>query len=224
MESLFLFLCNTMYRVSKMKKRISLFIRRQPAGFSIAFIVISAFFICGIVAGAVSAGFVDNVQTLRDYMDSLLGVEASGSGFELKFITVFLSLLRGTIISFLFGFSILGIFCIPVVSLARGFLVSFSISVIVRLYGSEAILLVFSLFVMDIFVAMPCFLYISANSVCASKSLLQLSTGTEYPAYLHPYGKEFFIRFIVSTVIILAAAFAETYVMIYLARLAISVI
>ena len=130
-------------------------------------IICGALFICGGVVGTVSAGFASAGDPgISDYLSGYL--EFSGQDVRPGFLSALFNACKYHLAVILLGFSIFGVFCVPVLSAMRGFFLCFSISVIVRRFGGDGVLLALALSGVGAALTVPCFFVLSASAFSSS--------------------------------------------------------
>ena len=130
-------------------------------------IICGALFICGGIAGTVSAGFASvGDPGISGYLSAYL--EFSGQDARPGFLPALFDACKYHLAVILFGFSIFGVFCVPALSAMRGFFLCFSISVIVRHFGGDGVLLALALSGVGAMLTVPCFFVLSASAFSSS--------------------------------------------------------
>ncbi len=151
--------------------------KERPKGnISSSLAILTAIFLCGIVAGAVCASFIggDAGATLGDYMTRY--VTAFGEGqhpLTLLPKTVW-SVFQYPLFAFLFGFTALGVVLIPGTVALRGFFLAFSVGSMVKLFGMSGLWLALAIFGMQTLIGVPCLMIISAQGFLAAQSFAKM--------------------------------------------------
>ena len=119
-----------------------------------------ALFLCGCIAGTVSAGCIDEGTMLNDYITGFLSIFTNDTSPKLSLFSSLANNFKYQLIALFLGFSVIGVFLLPILSAVRGFFLSFSVAAIIRLLGSKGILLTLALFGVNTLITVPCFYYI----------------------------------------------------------------
>lgn len=137
--------------------------------------LMTAVFLCGVVAGCVTAATVDTSsgQTLSEYITSYLEGMTPVHEYGSLFLSTLFNYLKYPVLSFLFGFTALGVLCVPAVVCVRGFFLSFSVTTVIRMFGYKGLLVALSMFGFSSFITISCLLIISAFAMCAAISFLR---------------------------------------------------
>jgi stage II sporulation protein M len=112
-------------------------------------------------------------QYLKDYV-SLDDVPYLSSE---AFLSNFLGYFRYPVISFLLGFSSVGVFLLPVLAFVFGFFLSFSVSCFTAAYVGHGVLISLAVLGLRCIVTLPCFFIVSVFSFKKSAELLDVTFG-----------------------------------------------
>ena len=178
----------------------------------IALIVCSAFFSGGCIAGVFFSMEIGCNDSVVAYVLGIPSAVCSGNVFQSYFPVLFNTAVFH-ILSFIFGFSLIGIVSVPLLSALKGFLAAFSVSIIVRTLGAESIWFAVSIIGLDLLVAVPCFLIISMHSLCASIRLFLVSIKSEVQFGSSIYNSKYFKRFFICCAVLVIWAFARKYLL-----------
>ncbi|MDR2665280.1 MAG: hypothetical protein LBC21_03250 [Oscillospiraceae bacterium] len=150
-------------------------------------------FLCGCFAGAAAAGAL-SPGGLRDCLSGIAGALAEEAGAEggAAYLSRLLSVCKYHIAAVFFGFSVLGVVCIPALAAARGFFLCFTVAALARSFGVSALTL--GMFATCVAVSAPCFFILSVQSFSSSLSLLRAAAGRPSRARDEPFGSGFFVR------------------------------
>ena len=133
----------------------------------------------GIILGQVYANHVsENVFfEIKQYLKDYVSIDAVRDDVSGAFFSNFWGYFRYPVISFLLGFSSVGVFFLPLLALALGFFLSFSVSCFTAAYGIYGILISLAVLGLRCFVTLPCFFIISVFSFRKSADLLGAAFG-----------------------------------------------
>lgn len=188
---------------------------------AVQIICLSAVFVLGMAGGycyAASCGD-DSLLVLSAYLDDYCALYGEGMVQTISLLTVIRLYYFPVALAFLLGFTPVGIVALPVLSAACGFLMSFSVSCFVQVYGRTGIWPALAVFAPRAVVTIPCFLWVAAYSwsaVCWNA--------------LGPRGKRctavrrdgaYYYRLCLCVVFLMAGVCVERYLVPHLFRLAI---
>ena len=183
-----------------------------------AFFLCSLLFFLGSIAGVlfslpVSSGD-DVISVLSSYLAGFSGTDFASA----RVLSLFLELSKSAILTFIFSFSILGIAFIPCISFARGFSLSFTLSLLSNSsYDAHAAIF---LVILRAFISVPVLLFISAQSFDASRKLLAVAFGRD-AGYKQPpfYNKSYFFKTLCAFFLLFAFAIIEKFLVLRLLNL-----
>jgi len=172
------------------------------------------FFACGIIAGTFSARNLDAANThalqerMMGYMEQIRAETFVSPGFW----SVLWTTGRDHLLVLFLGFSLLGVFCLPILSAVRGFYLSFSIATFIRAFGAGGVSVAFSLFGVGALFTVPAFFILVTYAFRASAEMGSaiLSQGKLQAGKL--YGSAYFIKVALCFLGILVAVLVELYV------------
>ena len=177
-----------------MRKRI-VHIWDVPAGGALtALAVVSAAFCLGALAGMLVASQVGGggQDSLTAYLERYLAAAQSGAAAPPRVSSILWETLRWPVLTFLLGFTALGVVGIPLLFGVRGFLLSFSIACFVRLFGGAGCLLALLIFGVGGAVSVPVLFVLGVQSLLAARALAGRVWGDGKSAPL--YGKSYWLR------------------------------
>jgi len=128
------------------------------------------------------------------------------------FLSVFWIAGRDHLLVLFLGFSLLGVFCLPILSAVRGFYLSFSIAVFVRAFGTGGLPVALSLFGVSAVITVPCFFILVSQAFTATSELGRGVLGMGKPHIGTLYGRGYVLRTALCFLGILAAVLLELYV------------
>lgn len=171
---------------------------------SIDVAVMVMFIFLGIVAGAICCFSSD-----ASYSTSIL-IEDDAIVSYSFFRTLF-NFSKYPLIIFLLGFTILGMFIIPLVVFFKGFFLSFSISSIFKFSAHNCFRFAFATFGMQVLISVPCILFLSAISFEFSKNFTgPFSSKTKQITPVRMSLLQYFIIFLFLLFILLIFSFLDT--------------
>ena len=170
-----------------------------------ALAVTAAFFALGSVWGYfASASALDGGEVISAYLTRFLS-EAQMDGLLYPDLLQFLWLsLRWPFAAFVLGFSSLGLLGIPILSVTRGFLFSFSVGVFARILGRRGLAAAFLLLGISGLITIPIFLLVATQSFLTAKRLAV--RGGQ-----NPYDRPYILRCIFSALFLLVGLILEWY-------------
>jgi len=141
------------------------FLSRSPGlsrgSFTLVVFVIS--FSAGAAAGFLFGSVCDNSDLFADYLKTYFNDVSSGR-IRFSFFRVFWDCLRWPALLLICSISGLRYIGVPTLLLVRGFLLSYSVSVLTAVLGKIGILLSMSLFGINVFLQVPLLLFLALES------------------------------------------------------------
>ncbi len=196
----------------EMDKRRSIFSRGALPGLwspaLAAFALCAVCFALGVVSGtALSSGFAGGDAADRffsGYVESL----RSGAVRE-RLTPLFLGLCWYHILTFLLGFTMLGVPGIPLISAVRGFTLSFTLATLVRLYDAGGAAAGLVLIGLPALVSVPVFFPLAVDAMCASWELVRTGLLRQPPSGRRFYSGSALLRFLAVLLLLLLISAGE---------------
>jgi hypothetical protein len=142
-----------------------------PNGYFTSFAICAVLFAVGSVLGTIVAGLQDSTSDTFIYI-------TSGELTENKTMAdTFIRLAQYHILSFLLGFSILGIILIPALSCIRGFSLAFILSFLIRALKNQCFTGHYLCYIIFTLISVPLYLIVSLQSLYSSVSMLSALRG-----------------------------------------------
>jgi stage II sporulation protein M len=205
-----------------MNKRFAFIISDDRAGCLPGLILCGALFLCGVIAGTFSSAFVGDVNELTNYFSEYLTLTQDGAFVDPSFLSVLADTFRYPLLVFALGFSIPGVIGVPILSVVRGYTLAFSVSVLVRLYGGDGVLLALSFFALGTMITVPCFLVLAAQSFKSACLLTLTVIKPGLRAGRSPYSWRYFLNSLLCFGFLALAAVLDTWLTVYMVRFAVS--
>lgn len=122
-----------------------------------ALLCLAVCFTVGAVGGCVFAGLLDaDTRTrLLDYFNRYFSAVRESEPFQPPLPSTVWELIRWPLLAFALGFSALGVVGLPVAFCVRGFLLSYAVAVLVRLYGTVGLVSALAVFGVSGFLILP---------------------------------------------------------------------
>lgn len=158
-----------------------------------ALIIVSVSFLLGGLAGCLLSTFVGGAgqESLRSYLESFLSTAQNGTIAPALAVQLW-DILRWPVLALLLGFTALGVLGLPALFAVRGFLLAFSISAFVRVFGSAGCLLAFLIFGVGGGFSVPALFVLGVQGLGAARTLASRFLGEgKAPS---PYGRAYFLR------------------------------
>lgn len=174
----------------------------------VTFVLLSAFFFLGIVIGGFSSLYIsgNTADELGSFLSGTSGVALSSS--IKTFPTMLWKNSKYILFCFILSFTVLGTVLIPAVLALKGYLISFSIGVLLKLYGLYGIWLSISFWGIQCAFLIPCLLVVGIQSFNFSKSqttfFVRKSTISE-----SSFPKKLFLIFGICIIVIIIATFLD---------------
>ncbi|MEG0779060.1 MAG: hypothetical protein RRY95_03105 [Oscillospiraceae bacterium] len=172
-------------------------------------LVLAVFFLAGVILGQVLAARTATGadSELYRYLSDFFQIDSPpGDAALLSSLRVYL---RYPVLAFLLGFASVGLVLLPVVSVAFGFFLSFSVCCFASAFGGNGILLALSVFGLRCAVTLPCYFFLAIPAFRAAVSLAMLSFGNGKRIAPVTYGASYFLRFCICVVILIAGVLVE---------------
>ena len=162
------------------------------SGQAAALMLLGVLFLVGSVAGCICAGLIDDSGgALLDYVSGYLDLLAR-NGVSGHFLSVLWETIRFPLAALLLGFTALGVVGLPVLFLARGFLLCYAVSAFYRLLGPTGLVPAFFLFGLSAMIWLPVLFQFGVQGVLGSYGMLRRSLGDgRYPLR---YSSAFWVR------------------------------
>lgn len=183
---------------------------KGQGGFS-GFTLCVAFFISGAFIGSFAAGLIDNGSGLSDYISAYISLAKSGSAAAPDFLTVLWSGSKYHLAAVCLGFCVLGVAGIPVLLGVKGFFLSFSTAVFIRIMGQNGLLLAFGIFGLTAVFTLPCLFILATQAFSSSYLLLGIASNRGIKSSSPIYDMGYFTRCGICALVLLVSAVIETF-------------
>lgn len=143
------------------------------SGSNLILIILSAAFLLGNFAGCVLVSRISGLGSgaLSEYFFDYLSALNSGAGLEPDMLSLLWDIFRWPLFVFAFGITPLGLLGIPVLFLMKGFLLSFSVASLFRMFGTYGLLLALSVFGVSGIVCLPAFFVLGIQAFGVSGAM-----------------------------------------------------
>ena len=171
-------------------------------------------FACGVIIGSFSAAAIDTAEThaLQLRISGYVSQIADGTYTAPGFLSVFWSISRYHLLVVFLGFSLLGVFALPIVAGVRGFYLSFSIAALIRAFGTGGFPLAFALFGASAIIAIPCFFVLATQAFSKSANLGKGVLGANKITLCMLYDRAYFAHAGICLIGLILAAAIELYI------------
>ena len=148
-------------------------------GVTAALIIMAVVFVIGGFSGCALVGQADGggEAALNRYLDGFLDVASSGEMAKPGFVLMLWKAIRWPLVSFILGFTPIGLIGIPVLFLIRAFLLSFSIASFYHVSGTEGLLFALIIFGITGFIYIPILFMLGIQSFLRSGTIIGRITG-----------------------------------------------
>lgn len=176
------------------------------------FLILTGAFLLGGVLGCLFAALADEqgAQELEQYLRQYITLLGNGA-LEVSFWSVLWSQGRYVLAAGLLGSAVLGVVGLPVLMGLRGFLLSFSVAVCYRVFGTAGLWSAGVLFGIPALFWLPCLLFCGAWGMKRGLKLLR-SGGGNAGVEIVSSGRE--LRVLLCTAVFLAAGIFVEYIMV----------
>lgn len=134
--------------------------------FSLLFL--GAFFFLGLLFGLLFAALGEASPELSNYLQEYFQAVCAEGGWRPALWSVVWDLVRWPLAALAFGLTTLGVVCIPGLLLVRGFLLSYSVSLFLRLFGGAGMLAALAVFGVTALCTLPVLMAVSGEAFRAS--------------------------------------------------------
>ena len=172
---------------------------------------LALFFLGGILLGQVLAGNVPDgtgdelTRYLTDYV-YLYGQTAPEGRALWETVVIYF---RYPLLAVFLGFTSVGVVLLPVVAVAFGFFLSFSVSCFTAAFGGEGVLLALAVSGLRCALTLPCFFLLAVPSWQTSWALAGLSLGRGQRCAPVVYGRVWWLRAGLAAAVLLAGVCAD---------------
>lgn len=174
-------------------------------------LLLALFFLGGILLGQVLAGKVPDgtgdelTRYLTDYVYLYGQTAPEGRAFWETVVIYF----RYPLLAVFLGFTSVGVVLLPVVAVAFGFFLSFSVSCFTAAFGGEGVLLALAVSGLRCALTLPCFFLLAVPSWQTSWALAGLSLGRGQRCAPVVYGRVWWLRAGLAAAVLLAGVCAD---------------
>ena len=172
---------------------------------------LALFFLGGILLGQVLAGKVPDgtgdelTRYLTDYVYLYGQTAPEGRAFWETVVIYF----RYPLLAVFLGFTSVGVVLLPVVAVAFGFFLSFSVSCFTAAFGGEGVLLALAVSGLRCALTLPCFFLLAVPAWQTSWALAGLSLGRGQRCAPVVYGRVWWLRAGLAAAVLLAGVCAD---------------
>lgn len=203
-----------------MKKRFLVISLHNGTQYRLGLMICGILFMCGCVAGTVTAGFVSNGTRLNDFFSSFMSFFLTGNATRQNMLSAILDAFKYNLMAIALGFSVAGVFLVPVLSAVRGFFLCFSVAMVVRVLGDNGVALALAIFGVGTLITIPCFFILSVDAFYASAYIFRLATQRTQKLDAAPFNSRYFIRCGICLLVLMLSALIDVYMTPYLISLA----
>lgn len=163
-----------------MRKRLLDRLRGPDSELQSALLCLTVCFAVGSAGGCIFAGRLgaDTQTRLLVYFESYFAaIIDENEALSLSSFSAVWEILRWPLLTFLLGFTALGVVGLPAVFCARGFLLSYAAAVLVRLYGLTGLAVSLAVFGVSAFLVLPALFTLGVDSFRGAGALAVKQTG-----------------------------------------------
>lgn len=144
-----------------MRKRLLL-----GPGSELHLLCLTVCFAVGGAGGCLFAGRlgVDTQKRLLEYFGSYFAALGGDEAVSLSSLSAVWEIVRWPLLTFILGFTALGVIGLPVVFFIRGFLLSYAVAILVRLYGTSGLAVSLAVFGVSGFLVLPALFTLGVDS------------------------------------------------------------
>lgn len=162
-----------------MRKRLLDRLRGPGSELQSALLCLTVCFAVGSVGGCIFAGRLDaDTQTrLLEYFSNYFAVIDGDEAVGLPLLSAVWEIVRWPLLTFFLGFTALGVIGLPVMFCVRGFLLSYAVAVLVRLYGVTGLAVSLAVFGVSGFLVLPALFTLGVDSFRGAGAMAVKLTG-----------------------------------------------
>lgn len=176
-------------------------------------ILLAAVFVCGAVVGSTCAASLSAeagtklANTLFSYFAA-----ADEGALNYTFSNALIQCLAAPLVIWLLGFALFGVIAIPVVVSFKGFMLGYTLAVLLRLFGARGALFALAFFSAEFFIVLPCMMVMAVFALFFSISIfLRMRDGGKESSKMPV--KAYFTIAGISLVLLTGAAVAEYFIL-----------
>lgn len=184
----------------------------RDRAFFVRLLLLAGFFSAGVILGQVLSGKIpaSTADELKRYLKDYFKLSDRGDFTIKSFLSSLLLYFRYPLLAFLLGFASVGVILLPMVSVAFGFFLSFSVCCFTAVFGGKGVLLALTVFGLRCLITLPCFFLIAVPSFQNSVTLSASSFGRGKRVQRVRYDSGWWFRGAIAALILTAGALAET--------------
>ncbi len=211
-----------LYGVIDLNKRLLFVLPQNDKAHFFGLLLCGAMFLCGSVIGTFSAGLVRDGTGLSAVLNNYLSAYLDGAASKPDLFAAVLDAYKYHLAALFLGLSVLGVFFIPVLSAVRGFMLSYSVSAVVRLLGGKGVGLALSVFGLRTLLTIPCFFILSICAYAMSTYIFRQSLSKNMKITASPFNSRTMLVCGVCLLVLFISALIDTYLTPHLIGLAAS--
>jgi stage II sporulation protein M len=194
-----------------LKHELRFFGNKKDRSFLLRLLLLALFFLAGVILGQVLAGKVPTgtADELTQYLKDYFSLNTTAETASRTFLSALMIYLRYPVLAFLLGFASVGIVLLPVLTVAYGFFLSFSVCCFTAAFGSGGVLLALSVFGLRCLITLPCYFFLAVPSFQNAVSLAANSFGRKKQMTKVRYGSVWWIRLCIVLAVLLAGVLVE---------------
>lgn len=149
-----------------MRKRLLDRLRGPGPELQSALLCLTVCFAVGSVGGCIFAGRLgaDTQTRLLDYFSSYFAVLEGDEALGIPSLSAVWEIIRWPLLTFFLGFTALGVLGLPIMFCIRGFLLSYAVAILVRLYGISGLAVSLAVFGVSGFLVLPALFTLGVDS------------------------------------------------------------
>lgn len=194
----------------------------QPTSPLPALVVLSLFFLGGVLLGQVLSGRVPDStgQELKRYVSDFVQLDGNQDLTSGTILSTLVLYFRYPLLAFLMGFASIGVVLLPCATVMFGFFLSFSVCCFTATFGADGILLALAVFGLRCIVTFPCYFLQAVPSWKSSAALASLSFGRGRRTAPVQFGCSWWQRLCVTGTILLVGVCLDLFLSPWFLRLA----
>ena len=146
--------------------------RDERDGELLSLLILGGCFFLGMLSGLFFATLGEASVELSDYLQSYFQAAGGSGAWRPAIWSVIWDLVQWPLASLVLGLTALGVVCVPALLLARGFLLSYSVSLFLRLFGGGGFCAALAVFGVTALLVLPALFAVSCDAFRSSLARL----------------------------------------------------
>ena len=176
-------------------------------------LLLAGFFLFGLFLGQVFSGRIPEAtaEELTRYLTDYFYLKEDAGYSGKAFLSALLIYFRYPLLAFLLSFASLGVLLLPLLTIAYGLFLSFSVCCFTAVFGTGGVLLSLAVLGIRCLIALPCYFLVATPALGFSISLASVSLGKGRRTTPIIYDAHWWLRGFLVAAVLLAGVLAESF-------------